>query len=216
MKTKRTKTKMKTNRVWMRICSDFSTSFEASCIAFAFMDRYSFPRAYVRMNTACSEILPNLFVGSEKNAIEAEADPFDLVVNCTPNVSFYGNKQMHDDEEAYMTLVEMVRVSAPLATTAMRACIAKQMAGRWRHVVSQQQQKNQMRTIRNHRDRCVTLSALPASVAYELVQAWLPWAVNKLREEVTELAQQLNITEEAIAAGEQAPELSDGSEEDLF
>jgi protein-tyrosine phosphatase len=70
------------------------------------------------MNTACSEILPNLFVGSEKNAIEA--DPFDLVVNCTPNVPFYGKTNIRipikDDPFDSVPLFQILRDGSALQT----------------------------------------------------------------------------------------------------
>lgn len=41
------------------------------------------------MSTPCSEVVRNLFVGGEKNALEQPTFDFDMVVNCTPNLPFH-------------------------------------------------------------------------------------------------------------------------------
>ena len=109
-----------------------------------------------------------------------------------------------DGKLVLCTLPEVLRYTLPPTTplTVHRA-LAMQMAGRWRAVLKNN--PHHERTIRNHCDKLVTLRALPAAIAIDCVRTWLPWAVDTLRAEVLELAAQMNITPEAVAAGAAAP-----------
>lgn len=104
-----------------------------------------------------------------------------------------------------LSLYEAISTCIPTASNAMCRIIVMQMAGRWRHLISQHPPLPR-REIRNYRDELVKLTALPYDVALRHVNLWLPWAVNRLREEVEELARALDVNPETVSHGADAPE----------
>ena len=106
--------------------------------------------------------------------------------------------------ELFLTLPEVMFYVLPSHTSLiMKHILAIQMGGRWRALLDTTE--HQPRTIRNYRDKLVTLQAIPALIAMNNVREWLPGAVNMLRAEIIELANSMQITAETIVAFNNAP-----------
>lgn len=128
--------------------------------------------------------------------------------DCSAHAAGNASTQEHDrtvGKKYTLSLYEAVTICMPTASIHMRKMIVLQMAGRWRHLIAQHPTLPR-REIRNHRDELMSLTALHDDIALHHVNLWLPWAVNRLREEVEELVQALDIRPETVRNGANAPE----------